>query len=213
MSDAHDLGGTSSFGAVTGIALDYEYDERWEWTLMAVLRLGVKKGWYRTDAYRHALERLPRDFYLEKAYYDRMLSGVTRAHIEAGVVTEAEIKRHLEEHVEIPAVRPMGPGHAGSDAPGIARFQPGERVRVRSPLPAGHVRAPAYVRGKVGTVVDRGRHALLFPGRVGHCEETAPEFTYRVEFNRNDLWDDALDKGTVIVDLSDGYLESCAAVA
>jgi nitrile hydratase len=206
MSDVHDLGGVAGFGAIPHIDKDYEYDERWEWTLMAVLRLGAKKGWYRTDAYRHAVERLPRAFYLGNSYYDRMLSGITRAHIEAGIVTEEEIKRHLDEHIVIPAVAPMQPGHAGSDTPEVGRFKAGDRVTVRASL-AGHVRAPAYVRGHTGTIVDRGRHALPFPGRVGHREPGAAEFTYRVEFDRRALWADASDGGTVIVDLSDSYLE------
>ncbi|QHI99129.1 nitrile hydratase subunit beta [Xylophilus rhododendri] len=206
MPDTHDLGGIAGFGAIPHLEKDYEYNERWEWTLMAVLRLGAQKGWYRTDAYRHALERLPRDFYLSKSYYDRMLSGITNAYLEAGIVTAGEIEQHLEPHIRIPISTPRGPGHAGAERPELVRFQAGDRVTVRSPLPDGHVRAPAYVRGKTGTVVDRGRHALPFPGRVGHREPGAAEFTYRVEFERRELWADALDAGTVIVDLSDSYL-------
>lgn len=207
MPDVHDLGGARGFEAVSGIEGDFEYEERWEWTLMAVLRLGVKKGWYRTDAYRHAIERLPRDFYLGKAYYDRMLSGVTQAHVEAGIVTEDEIKKYLDDHVTIPTVRAMGPGHAGSGSAQSARFQPGERVQVLSALPDGHVRAPAYVRGHMGTIVDCGRHALAFPGQAGHGMDATPEFTYRVKFDRRTLWSDATDNGTVIADLSESYLE------
>ncbi|WPB58279.1 SH3-like domain-containing protein [Xylophilus sp. GOD-11R] len=210
MPDVHDLGGATGFGAIPHLEKDYEYHERWEWTLMAVLRLGAKKGWYRTDAYRHALERLPRDFYLSKSYYDRMLSGITNAYFEAGIVTPDEIRQHLEPHVQIPMSGPRGPGHAGAAEPQRVRFAAGDRVRVRADLPDGHVRAPAYVRGHAGTIVDRGRHALPFPGRVGHREEGAAEFTYRVEFDRRELWEDATDAGTVIVDLSDSYLEPAA---
>lgn len=210
MPDVHDLGGVGGFGAIPHLDKDYEYGERWEWTLLALVRLGAAKGWYRTDAYRHAVERLPRDFYLHNSYYDRMLSGITRAHIEAGKVTEDEIVAQLAVPVPVPPVLPRGPGHAGAEAPQVARFKAGDRVRVRSPLPAGHVRAPAYVRGHVGTVVDQGRHALPFPGRVGHREEGAAEFTYRVAFDRRDLWPDATDAGAVVADLSDSYLEPTA---
>jgi nitrile hydratase len=207
MPDTHDLGGVEAvYAAIPHIDKDYEYDERWEWTLMAVLRLGAKKGLYTMDAYRHAIERLPRDYYLQKSYYDRMLSGATRAHLDAGVLTEDEIMLHLEPHVRMAPTEAMGPGHAGADDPQAVRFQPGDRVRVRM-LPDGHVRAPAYVRGHAGTIVDRGRHALAFPGRSGHWEKAAAEFTYRVEFDRRDLWPDTPDGGTVTVDLSDGYLE------
>lgn len=208
MPDVHDLGGAGGYGAIPDIGKDQEYEERWEWTLMAVLRLGVKKGWYRTDAYRHAVERLPREFYRNNAYYDRMLSGVTRVHIEAGVICEDDLRKHLQDQVTIPVVVPMLPGHGGSGSAQATRFQPGERVRVRSPLPEGHVRAPGYVRGKIGRIVHRGRHALAFPGRAGHREEGLPEFTYRVEFDRLALWSEASDKGTVTVDLAESYLES-----
>jgi len=207
MADAHDLGGLSGFAAIPHIDKDYEYDERWEWTLMAVLRLGVKKGFYPMDTYRHTVERLPRDFYLGKSYYDRMLTGATRAHIEGGVLSESDIMQQMEVPVSVPVVLPMGTGHAGSAAPQTVRFQPGDRVRVRADLPAGHVRAPAYVLGHSGTIIDRGRHALAFPGRAGHREAAVAEFTYRVEFDRRTLWSDAPDAGTVTVDLSDSYLE------
>lgn len=36
-----------------------------------------------------------------------------------------------------------------------AKFQPGDRVRARAEPPAGQIRTPAYVQGKMGSV-----HAL-----------------------------------------------------
>ena len=33
-----------------------------------------------------------------------------------------------------------------------ARFKPGDRVRVRRADPIGHIRTPAYVRGKTGEI-------------------------------------------------------------
>ena len=206
MPDAHDCGDARDIGEILCIDGDFEYDDRWEWTLMAVLLLGVKMAWYRTDAYRHAIERrLPPDFYLDKAYYDGMLSGVTRAHIEAGIVTEHELKQNLEGRVPIPMVEPLRVGHSAPAE--SARFRFGGRVRVRSPMPDGHVRATAYVRRLVGATLQHGRHALAVPGQAGPRRNAALEFTYRSEFDHRALWRDRADNGTVTADLSDSDLE------
>ncbi len=69
-------------------------------------------------------------------------------------------------------------------------FAVGDPVRVRAAWPPGHVRTPAYVRGRVGAVV-----AVL--GRFPNPEELAfhrsglpASMLYRVRFPQGELWPD-----------------------
>ncbi len=67
-----------------------------------------------------------------------------------------------------------------------------ERVRVRAMMPPGHVRTPAYLRGRTG-VIER---AL---GRFGNPEELAygrrgdRRELFRVRFTMAEIWGDAAE--------------------
>jgi len=71
-----------------------------------------------------------------------------------------------------------------------ARFQPGDRVRVRKAYPLGHVRTPYYIRGRAG-VIER------LCGAFGNPEELAQQRSgeprqplYRVRFLQRQVWPD-----------------------
>ena len=71
----------------------------------------------------------------------------------------------------------------------MTRFEPGDRVRVLSEDRAGHVRTPAYVRGKTGRVESvlgefRDPESLAYGG-AGLPERPL----YEVSFRQLDLWD------------------------
>lgn len=67
---------------------------------------------------------------------------------------------------------------------------PGTRVRVRTAFPPGHIRTPAYLRGKTGEI-----ERVLGP--FGNPEQLAYNIPadklplYRVRFRLGDLWADA----------------------
>jgi hypothetical protein len=90
-----------------------------------------------------------------------------------------------------------------------ARFEPGDRVRVRVAFPPGHVRTPHYVRGRTG-VVDgiagsfRNPEELAY-GRTGD----PPRPLYRVRFSLAELWPDdpAPTRDALIVDIFEHWLE------
>ena len=90
-------------------------------------------------------------------------------------------------------------------------FSPGQRVRVRTFEAAGHVRTPAYVRGKVGWVERvhgdfRNPESLAY-GRDGHPKRTL----YMVGFSQADLWGDRyaeLPADNLYVDLYEHWLEA-----
>lgn len=84
------------------------------------------------------------------------------------------------------------------------RFDVGDRVRVRLDDPVGHTRAPRYVRGHVGEVVERhGRHPL--PDAVVAGEQPAPSTVYAVRFDAARVW--GRGEHTVMVNLWEEYLE------
>lgn len=95
----------------------------------------------------------------------------------------------------------------------VAKFNVGEKVRVRDAHPMGHLRTPRYIMGKAG-VVERicgefGNPEDLAFGRDG----TPKQSLYRVRFAQRDVWqgydDGAAD--TVDVELYEHWLEPMAA--
>ena len=67
-----------------------------------------------------------------------------------------------------------------------------ERVRVKNMMPPGHVRTPAYLRGKTGEVERRlgsfGNPEELANGRKGDMKELV-----RVRFMMSEIWGDAAE--------------------
>ena len=85
-------------------------------------------------------------------------------------------------------------------------------MRVRQASPPGHVRTPAYCRGKPG-VVERlcGRFANpeeLAYGRLGLPARTL----YRVRFAQSELWPDyrGRESDTVDIEIHEHWLEPAA---
>jgi nitrile hydratase subunit beta len=87
-----------------------------------------------------------------------------------------------------------------------AAFSPGDRVRVHLDDPRHHTRAPRYVRGHVGQVIEvHGEHPL--PDRVvaSRGTEQVVLSVYAVRFPASELWGEG--DHSVTVDLWDAYLE------
>jgi nitrile hydratase beta subunit-like protein len=67
-------------------------------------------------------------------------------------------------------------------------FKPGQQVRVKSGTPTGHVRTPAYVRGKQGWV-ERIHGEFRNPETLAYGGDGLPrEPLYMVGFRQTDLW-------------------------
>ena len=82
---------------------------------------------------------------------------------------------------------------------------PGTRVRVRLDDPAGHTRAPRYVRGRVGAVVEpEGVHPLPDDVVAGAPQPRRSEVLL-VEFHAAELF--GAGDHVVTVDLWSDYLE------
>lgn len=67
------------------------------------------------------------------------------------------------------------------------------RVRVRTMMPPGHVRTPAYLRGKTGEIErELGRFANPEQLAYGHDGGACP--LYRVRFSMAEIWGDAAER-------------------
>jgi nitrile hydratase len=74
-----------------------------------------------------------------------------------------------------------------------------DRVRVKTMMPPGHVRTPAYLRGKTG-VIERQLGPFGNPEKLAYGLESEKRTLYRVRFTMAEVWgtraerpDDTLD--------------------
>ena len=90
-----------------------------------------------------------------------------------------------------------------------AKYKSGDPVRVRADAPPGHIRTPAYVRGKVGRV------ALLHgefrnPEFLAHGGEGLPnQPLYLVGFSQAEVWERyrGSPRDTLYVDIYEHWLD------
>lgn len=208
MDGIHDLAGMQGFGRVDHIAdadVGGPFHHDWEAIGYGGIFLGVEKGIFSIDEVRHAVERLEPLYYLMTPYYERYVVGVASLLVEKGVLTQDELVAATRK--PFPLARPaLSQGRAPRQDRSL--FAVGDRVRVRDDHFAGHVRYPAYCRGKVGTVTHRTSAQWPFPDAIGHGRnDCGSEPTLHVEFTGADLWGDDTDASAVVVDLFETYLE------
>ena len=114
----------------------------------------------------------------------------------AGAMTEPQLPQ-----MNLPEIAFAG----RSNVDGAQDYKVGDRVRVRDDWVSGHVRLPAYVRGKSGEVVGCSP-PYPFPDAHAHGIEAAPEPTFDVRFRAEDLWPDSSDAAYVHVAIFRSYL-------
>ena len=92
----------------------------------------------------------------------------------------------------------------------MSRFAIGDRVRVASAFPPGHVRAPVFLRGRRGIII---RHFGEFanPERLAYGMSGLPPLNlYQVKFAMDEVWGGdgsyAADD-TVTADIYENWLE------
>lgn len=207
MDGVHDLAGKQGFGKVRHQINTDSYKpvfkEDWEHLAYGLLFVGADPmGAFSIDELRHAVERIEPVHYLATPYYERYIIGTASLLVEKGILTQEE----LEELAggPFPLALPTGPGRP---TPETAPFEVGDRVRVKNEFVPGHIRQPAFVRGKTGTVLHRTTDKWPFPDSIGHGMDAGVQPTYHVSFDSHDLWGDDTDGDKVIVDLFEGYLE------
>lgn len=206
MDSIHDLGGMSGFGAVQVEHDEPVFHEDWEALAYSLNALGLARlHAYNIDEYRHAIERMDPAHYLAASYYERVLTGVATLLVEKGVVTHEELERRAGG--AFPLARPVADSPTVDLEPQLQpRFAVGAMIEVRQMHPTGHTRVPRYVRGKRGIVLHVAP-PCSFPDGAAHGLPPRSEHTYHVEFRARELWPDAAEADSVVVDLWDSYLE------
>ncbi len=202
MDGIHDLGGKQGFGRVRYTHKAHAFHADWEVRVTALYAHAVKLGIFNMDEYRHAIERMDPRHYLTAGYYERTLTSLATLLVEKGVVSLDELERRAEG--AFPLAAPSAPGR--TNAATRERFGPGDRVRVRLDFVPGHIRMPAYIRGKTGVVVGESP-AYPFPDAHAHAIESQDEPTYDVRFRSQDLWPNSADPALIHVGLFQSYLE------
>lgn len=189
MDGTHDLGGRQGFGPI-------------RYTLNALYANAVRRGLFNMDEYRHAIERMDPRHYMTASYYERSLTSLATLCVEKGLIPREELDRRAQG--AFPLALASAPGRANVAT--RERFAVGDRVRVRNESVPGHMRMPAYVRGKSGVVVGISP-AYPFPDAHAHGVKSQDEPTYDVRFRSEDLWPGSSDPALVHVGLFESYLE------
>ena len=201
MDGIHDLGGTQGFGAVRHSADAKAFHDPWEKRVNALYSLAVRLGVFNMDEYRHAIERMEPRHYLTASYYERSLTSLATLLVEKGLVARDELERRAGG--PFPLSLPSAAGR--SNGVGRERFEIGARVVVRTEHVPGHVRMPAYIRGKRGVVVGVSP-AYPFPDAHAHGIAADDEPTCDVRFSAAELWPSGADEASVHVGVFQSYL-------
>jgi nitrile hydratase len=195
----HDLGGKQGFGRVKYPSPPHE--ETWEPLVRALSAFAIRKHIYNMDEFRHAIERMAPRHYMAAPYYERHLTAVATLLVEKDFVTREELEALVPG--AFPLAGPIGPGRL----PSLPQsFAVGDKVRVKNEFVPGHVRMPAYIRGKAGVVVGISP-PYPFPDAAGHSMQAPMEPTYDVRFWSRDLWPDSCDDALNHVGVFQSYLE------
>jgi nitrile hydratase beta subunit len=201
MDGIHDLGGRQGFGKVS--PEDNEaFHEQWEKKINAITGRLVGRHVYNMDEYRHAIERMDPRHYMAASYFERVYTAVVTLCVEKGIFTAEELNAAASERV--PLALPAKPGRVALD--GLPALIIGDTVRVKPDFVGGHVRMPAYVRGKTGTIVGHSPQ-YPFPDAAAHGLQSPRQCTFDVCFKSTELWPDAAEPADVNVGVFHSYLE------
>jgi nitrile hydratase subunit beta len=227
MNGIHDVGGMDGFGPVPYDGGESEtFHERWEGEAYATFVATLGNRFASIDEFRHSIERMPPDRYLEASYYDRWVTALARLLLENDAIDrEAFAARTaafeagdatVPDYEEPELLGRLAAGVANSyatDAPEESpSFAVGDAVVVRNDHPEGHTRCPRYVRRARGEVVAR-RGTQVLPDARAHGEDGA-EPLYQVAFEGRELWGEDAEEGVrVTLDLWESYLKPAEADA
>jgi nitrile hydratase beta subunit len=224
MDGIHDFGGASGYGPVVRESDEPAFHERWEagvFTMVNAVR--AADICHNTDQFRHAVERINEQAYLEHSYYGRWLGGLENLLVEAGALSQKDIEEKVSSlggnSTSLIAAQPAVSPDIFSDTvlqesgPGAFRkidnqpaFQPGEWVKTLHSKVLGHTRLPAYARGKKGQIIE-SHAAWVYPDSNAHGQGEMPQYLYTVAFSGSQLWGAEAEPGTFThLDLFEPYL-------
>lgn len=203
MKGPADLGGAHGFGPVRPDPDNEKFHAPWEARAFALTIAMGATGLWTLDASRYARETLPHTDYYTLGYFGIWLTALERLIANAGIYDGTPPpKRVLSGDDVRPAMARGGPTDRAGAKP---LFAVGDKVLVKAQNPLTHTRAPAYLRGTVGTIVRRhGAH--VFPDTNAHGQGENPTPLYTVRFAAADLWGPDTTAAAVHADLFEPYL-------
>ena len=219
MNGVHDMGGTEGFGPIDPEPEQEEpvFHAEWEGRVYGMNRALGALGLWNIDKGRYVKERQKPTDYLRRSYYEKWLAGIEALLLEAGVVTEEELRTGknssaVPQEIKDKALKAESvqiPIRVANYMPEVAtppRFKPGDRVRTINQHPSGHTREPRYLRGRLGTI--RAYYgAQVFPDLSTQGIDEGRHL-YSVRFDASELWgESATPRGAVYADLWEPYLE------
>jgi nitrile hydratase beta subunit len=198
-----------------------QFHHPWEARVMGMAVALGPLGRWTLDHSRSARELLPR--YRSNSYYQTWFDAMSVLLAERGLVDVAALAaaagtaptagtrdpRALAPERVDSVLDAGSPSLRPSQQP--PRFVRGDRVRVRDEIGSLHTRAPGYVRGRTGQIVEvHGAH--VFPDRRVQRRDPpfdeCPEWLYTVVFDGASLWGAACEPGIVVsFDAFEPYLE------
>ena len=218
MNGPQDVGGLMGFGLVNPEPNEPVFHHGWEGRVLGVTLCAGAIGPWNLDQSRFARESLPPSTYYSSTYYEIWLAGLEKLLVDAGLVTEQELKagrslsdssppdRILTADRVAGALRRGGP--VTREPQTEAKFAPGQLVRTKVMHPKSHTRLPRYARGKDG-VVESVAGCHVYPDSHANNEGECPQWLYTVRFDATELWgSDAEPNTTVSIDAWEPYLET-----
>lgn len=242
MDGIHDVGGMDGFGPLAvdrdggtdpddangerGSDGPHEYDpfhDRWEGLTYSLFVATLGNGIANIDEFRHSIERMEPQRYLQANYYDRWATGIARLLLETETLDpetyqartaafasgEASVPERTDPELVSELAAGVAEAYGFEQEPEEPRFAIDEEVRVRNVHPAGHTRCPRYVRRARGTITAH-RGTVRLPDASAHGRPIA-EPLYEVAFDGRELWGAEGDPNTsVTLDLWESYLARVA---
>ena len=215
MRGAQDLGGLEGFGPINAETNEPVFHAPWERRVLGfTVAIGPTGAWT-GDQSRHQREKLPREFYWTRSYYEIWFEALTQLLRDREMVSELELetgkalappkpaKRVWKAEDVTPWLTRGFPYDRAGDAE--PRFKAGDAVRSRRMDVPGHTRLPAYAWEKHG-VIEAVRGVHVYPDSNGMGQGEDPRWLYTVRFTAKELWgQDSPD--SVCLDLWEPYLE------
>ena len=214
MNDIHDMGGMSGFGSVVMEKDEPVFHEDWEARVYALATSWYPWGRYKSfGSFRHNLEKIPPQDYLDMSYYERWFLVNEQRALELGIVSKKELEDGLADPTRpMPMLQPPSDSNLGSGRLNLnleAKFRVGQLVRAKEIKSFGHNRLPGYVRSKCGVVTKKtGVYALQDTDAKDEQPYDDPQHVYTVKFSSKELWGDkGRDLDFVYVDIWESYLD------
>lgn len=230
MHGVHDMGGYHWNASIDPAADEPVFHELWEGRVFALQVVGATHGYWTSDEYRWAIEKMPAARYLSTTYFEHWLTAMETIFVAKGLFSLEEHRTAVVSAEKTPFAAPIGStpaelreavdaviangGSTARDTSQTPLFAVGDRVRTKRDVVPGHTRLPAYARAAVGTVViSHGPHVLPEAASLGLGDEN-PQPVYAVRFQGRDLWGAGAELGTsTTVDLWECHLTAASSAS